>query len=102
MDLEHVPAATSADLTGALFDEPAIAAGAAWHADDLSRTASLLATAASINHDAHRVKYTLACLDAAAGDPAAARLYLAAAAHLNAWWHAHPHADDEPPSTLLR
>mgnify|MGYP006202914247 CR=1 FL=1 len=28
-------------------------------------------------------------------------IYLAAAAHLNAWWNAHPHADDESPSPLL-
>jgi hypothetical protein len=101
VDLEHVPAPVVPDVAEALFDEPAVAAGAAWHADDPSRTASLLATAASINHDAHRVKYTLACLDAAACDPVAARLYLAAAAHLNAWWFAHPHADDELPSSSL-
>jgi hypothetical protein len=50
----------------------------------------MLATSAAINHDAHRVKYTLACLDAAACDPSAARLYLAAAAYLNAWWQTHP------------
>lgn len=95
VDLEHVPVPVVPDLPDALVAEPAIAAGAAWHADDPSRTASLLATAASINHDAHRVKYTLACLDAAACDPAARRLYFAAAAHLNAWWHAHPHDDDD-------
>lgn len=101
VDLEHVPSPVAPDLADALFDEPAIAAGAAWHAADVSRTESLVATAASINHDAHRVKYTLACLDAAACDPRATRLYLAAAAHLNAWWHAHPHAEDEPASTFL-
>jgi hypothetical protein len=101
VDLEHVPAPVSVDLVEALVDGPTVAAGAAWHSDDLSRTASLLATAASINHDAHRVKYTLACLDAAASDPTAARLHLAAAAHLNAWWHANPHTDDESPSPLL-
>jgi hypothetical protein len=101
VDLEHVPASVDADLAEALLDDPATSAGAAWHTDDPSRAASLLATAASINHDAHRVKYTLACLDAAACDPAATRLYLAAAAHLNAWWNAHPHADDESPSPLL-
>ncbi|MBV9255094.1 MAG: hypothetical protein JO054_12755, partial [Actinobacteria bacterium] len=41
---------------------------------------------ASRNHDAHRVKYTLACIDAAAADPEATPLYLAAAAYLNDWW----------------
>lgn len=53
-----------------------------------------LATAASLNHDAHRVKYTLACIDAAATDPAGRSLYLAAATHLNAWWDARPDASD--------
>ena len=47
-----------------------------------------LATAAATSHDAHVVKYTLACLDAAAADPAAADLYLAAARHLLDWWTA--------------
>ncbi len=36
----------------------------------------------------------LACIDAAAADPAAGRLHLAAAAYLNAWWHAHPDTTD--------
>jgi hypothetical protein len=36
--------------------------------------------------DAHVAKYTLACLDATADDPDAGPLYLAAAAHLHAWW----------------
>ena len=39
-----------------------------------------------VRHDAHLVKYTLACLDAMAADPPAARLYLAAAATLLAFW----------------
>ncbi len=39
-------------------------------------------------HDAHVVKYTLACLDAAAADPAAERLYLSGAAALLAHWQA--------------
>ena len=39
-----------------------------------------LASAASRGQDAHLVKYTLACLDAADADPGAARLYLSAAA----------------------
>ena len=97
VDLEHVPAPVSADLREALHDSPSAAAAAAWHAPDLSVVTAQLATMASVNHDAHRVKYTLACLDAAACDPTARRLYLAAAAHLNAWWCARPHDDDLPP-----
>ncbi|MEO6628465.1 MAG: hypothetical protein ABIP03_07825 [Aquihabitans sp.] len=49
-------------------------------------TANSLATAASVSHDAHLVKYTLACLDAAATDPMHRDLYLAAASHLHRWW----------------
>lgn len=101
VDLDHVPEPVSVDVAEALQAGPTVAAAAAWHAPDPSGTAALLATVASINHDAHRVKYTLACLDAAACDPEAARLYLAAAAHLNAWWLANPHDDDESPSPLL-
>src|SRR4051812_48794909 len=91
IDLQHQPAPTPLDLREALHASSAVAAGAAWHAPERART--VLATEAAVNHDAHRVKYTLACLEAAADDPAAERLYLAAAAHLHAWWEAHP--DDE-------
>jgi len=49
-----------------------------------------LAGAASLHHDAHLVKYTLACIRAAEHDPAYCGLYLAAAASLADWWHAHP------------
>jgi len=45
-----------------------------------------LASAASAHHDAHVVKYTLACLDAADADPSHGRLHLAAAASLIGWW----------------
>jgi hypothetical protein len=45
-----------------------------------------LATEAALHHDAHLVKYTLACFEAAAKDPAAAPLFMAAAAYLGAWW----------------
>lgn len=45
-----------------------------------------LCTAAAAHPDAHLVKYTEACLRAAAWDPGAADLYLAAAAHLADWW----------------
>jgi hypothetical protein len=61
---------------------------AAWHAtaDDRPRLVEALATRASLHHDAHLVKYTLACLDASRADPAAGPLYVAAAAYLSAWW----------------
>ena len=48
-----------------------------------------LALAASRHEDAHLVKYTLACLHAAAADPWYRTLHLAAAAHLVEWWSAH-------------
>ncbi len=59
----------------------ASAASAAWHAPD--RAPSVLAAAAAVNHDARRVKYSMACLEAAAEDPAADRLYLPVATYLN-------------------
>jgi hypothetical protein len=92
LDLEYRPGPTPLALDRALRDSPDSAAAAAWHAPESAAT--ILATAAAVNHDAHRVKYTLACLEAAADDPAACSLYLAAAAHLNAWWEAHPDTAD--------
>jgi hypothetical protein len=53
-------------------------------------TFGALATNASVHHDAHLVKYTLACIDAANDDPTHGRLYLAAAETLAGWWSAHP------------
>lgn len=51
-----------------------------------SMSAAAITTAAATSHDAHVVKYTLACLDAALADPEASSLYLAAAEHLlNVW-----------------
>jgi hypothetical protein len=92
LDLRYRPEPARVGLGRALRDSPARAAGAAWHAPEPAAT--VLATAAAVSHDAHRVKYTLACLQAAAGDPAARRLYLSAAAYLNAWWEAHPDTAD--------
>jgi hypothetical protein len=82
--------AESRDSLAALEGTPAEAAAAAWHAtaDDLPRIVEALATRASLHHDAHLVKYTLACLDASRADPTAGTLYLAAAAYLSAWWRA--------------
>jgi hypothetical protein len=94
------PRAVEASVDEALADSPAVAAAAAWHTADPARTLTSLATSASLGHDAHRVKYTLACIDAAAADPMQRRLYLAAAAYLNAWWRHHPDPSDpldEPP-----
>ena len=70
-------------------------------------TATSLASVAATSHDAHLVKYTLACLDAAAADPTQRDLYLAAAAHLQAWWAAHgdpsdPLRDEKPPVLSTR
>ena len=45
-----------------------------------------LASAASVHHDAHVVKFTAACIRAATYDTACAGLYLAAAAFLLDWW----------------
>ena len=48
-----------------------------------------LVTRAALHHDAHYVKYTLACLDATAIDRTHERLYLAAAAKLAGYWAAN-------------
>jgi hypothetical protein len=48
------------------------------------------ASHASRHFDAHLVKYTLACFDAAATDPEMAHLYMAAASHLSSWWATQP------------
>ena len=53
-----------------------------------------LATRAATHSDAHLVKYTLACFDAAADDPDHARLFLAAAGSLAGWWSASADGDD--------
>jgi len=84
------------DLRHALATQPESAAAAAWHATeaDAATILSELATNAATQHDAHLVKYTLACIDAAAADPVHARLFLAAAAHLAGWWIRHGNADD--------
>ncbi|MGD9705359.1 MAG: hypothetical protein AB7Q42_23580 [Acidimicrobiia bacterium] len=75
-------------IADALEAEPAVAAAAVWHApgEQLADVVTEVVTSAATHHDAHLVKYTLACLDAAAADPSQRRLYLAAAASLVAWW----------------
>lgn len=52
-------------------------------------SAAEVAIAASAHEDAHLVKYTLACVHAAADDREFAGLYLAAAASLVEWWRVH-------------
>ena len=56
------------DLLTALEHEPEEAAAAVWHAppERLADITTTLATRASVHRDADLVKYTLACLDAAA------------------------------------
>ncbi len=91
LDPTWVPEPTDAVDLLAMFDAgPAAAAATAWHTAVEQRPAlrSRLATHAAAHHDAHLVKYTLACIDAAHADPPAEALYLAAAAHLGGWWAA--------------
>ncbi|MBL8937566.1 MAG: hypothetical protein JNM69_23595 [Archangium sp.] len=61
-----------------------------------SRAAALraLVVRAALHHDAHLVKYTRACLDAAAHDPGHELLFFAAAERLGAWWDEHPNLAD--------
>ncbi len=85
---EFAPADPGLPLPDALAGPPAVAAAAAWHLPE-ARFPELigeLATRASVQRDAHLVKYTLACLDAADADRAHQRLFLAAAASLVGWW----------------
>ena len=80
------------DLAEARATGPEGAAAFVWHSADaeLAGIVEGLAGFASAHHDAHLVKYTLACFDAAGTDPAYRRLYLAAAASLSGWWAQHP------------
>jgi hypothetical protein len=86
--VEWEPERTDVAPLDALEAEPAVAAGAVFHATDgaLDDLVPELAARAGRHDDAHLAKYTLACFDAAAGDPARTRLFLAAAAYLGAWW----------------
>jgi hypothetical protein len=88
VDLHWVPEHVSASPTESLTMGPAVAAAAWYHAAEAERSAALptLIGRAASHEDAHFAKYTLACLVAAARDPDASRLYIAAAASLAAWW----------------
>jgi len=68
---------------------PGTDAGRAWAAvlaGDDDEVVADLAGFGALHPDAHVAKYTLACFDAAAADPEARHLFLAAAAHLHEWW----------------
>jgi hypothetical protein len=64
------------------------AAGLVWwaHEDELPDLVGELVSYGAAHADAHVAKYTLACIDATDADPDAGRLFLAAAAHLHAFW----------------
>jgi hypothetical protein len=93
---EYTPPPPASDLPTALATAPALAPAAVWHAptEAMNSVVATLAAEASVRHDAHLVKYTLACIRAATADRAGMRLYLAAAARLLAWWIAHPDPRD--------
>lgn len=85
------PADPDVDITealGGLDGDPAPAGAAAFHlpVDRRPWLWAELAGQASAHQDAHLVKYTVACGDAARSDPEAEPLYLAAATTLLAWW----------------
>ena len=61
---------------------------------------SKLVAEASLHHDAHFVKYTLACHDASIADPKMAHLYLAAASKLAAWWKSQAQDDFFSPAPI--
>jgi hypothetical protein len=91
LDFRPLPAPVGGSLPGA---SPEGAASIAFHtpAEETGRLRAALAGRAVAHPDAHLAKYTMACFDAAAGDPQAAPLFLAAAAYLGAWWDANPGA----------
>ena len=91
LDARWVPDDSGITVATALENDPDQAAASVWHApvEQLGAIVTLLATRASTHHDAHLVKYTLACLDAAHAHPEDARLYLSAAASLHGWWTEH-------------
>jgi hypothetical protein len=85
---------TAPDLAHAIATSQDEAAAVVWHApvEALDEIVTDLATRAALHSDAHLVKYTLACFDAADADPPNRRLFLAAAASLSAWWSQFPDA----------
>jgi hypothetical protein len=84
------------DPIAAIEGSPSEAAASVWYAADqvIPELVAALAARAASHPDAHLAKYTLACFDAAAADREAARLHLAAAAFLSAWWSRLPSEAD--------
>ncbi|MGI9602775.1 MAG: hypothetical protein ACR2QE_12880 [Acidimicrobiales bacterium] len=91
---DYDPPAANARWPEAIDDGADQAGAAAWHHPAVAEVESALIDNAACSHDAHLVKYTVACLDAAALDPDHQRLYLAGAAFLAGWWRQAPAADD--------
>lgn len=86
----ELPADPGMPVADALNRCADLAAAAVWHTPvfGLEDVVHQLVTRAAVHRDAHVVKYTLACIDAAAWDRSHARLYLAAAASLHGFWSA--------------
>jgi hypothetical protein len=82
------PEPVAVDALEAIDAAPQIAAAAVHHAprSEVAAITTELASRAALHPDAHVVKYTLACFDAAEADPDHARLFLSAAAFLHGWW----------------
>ncbi len=93
IDERRTPARVSGSATvdDVMIADASTAAAMAFHAPPAQQQAifTALATHAACHADAHLAKYTLACFDAAARDPDAKPLYVAAAAYLAGWWRAH-------------
>lgn len=87
-----------APVASAIADGRGPAVAAVLHGDEPAESVvTAVATVASVSHDAHLAKYVLACIDAAAADPAARRTSLAAAASLCGWWAERGDPDDPFP-----
>lgn len=88
--------ATSGRVTLARDWKPSRTLAERFEPESATRAAALraLVVRAALHHDAHLVKYTRACLDAAAHDPEDELLFFAAAERLGAWWDEHPQLDD--------
>jgi len=88
----YTPEPTGIGIQDALAAGPDAAAATMWHAapSEVPGMVTEIVTRAASHYDAHLVKYTLACLDAAAWDPPHGRLYLAAAASLGGFWTQSP------------
>lgn len=98
---EPIPATVQLENPGGSFADAiaggmSTAAARAFHSTDgeFGEIRAEIVTRACARRDAHLTKYTLACLDAMTADPPAARLYLAAAATLLAFWTPIVESDD--------